>query len=88
MCHHEKETPIGRVTHYYGKINVAIVHFDKDISLGSHVHFLGHNTDLAEPVASLELNHHQVAAARRGEEVGVKVAARVREGDLVFEEPT
>ncbi|KKR02784.1 MAG: hypothetical protein UT26_C0019G0001, partial [Microgenomates group bacterium GW2011_GWC1_39_12] len=35
-----KEKPIGKVIHFYDKINVAIVKLDKKLSVGEKVKFV------------------------------------------------
>ncbi|MDE2019352.1 MAG: hypothetical protein KGJ13_03320 [Patescibacteria group bacterium] len=75
---------IGKVTHFYNHIGVAIVKLNEGLVLGEHLHFSGKHTDFSEPVASMEYNHHQITWAERDQEVGIKVEKPVREGDLVL----
>lgn len=77
--------PIGEVTHYYGKLGVAIVKFNKAVSAGVRVKFKGATTDFEETLGSLEYDHKPIEAAKKGQEVGVKVGGKVREGDEVYE---
>lgn len=82
----EKEPkPIGEVTHFYGNLGVAIVKFTKTVSAGTRVRFKGATTDFEETAHSMEYDHKQVEAAKKGQEVGIKVGQKVREGDKVFE---
>ena len=76
--------PIGAVTHYYGGIGVAIVKFTKPVKRDTEVAFRGHTTDFTQTLASLQYDHKEISVAPKGKEVGVKVNARVREGDEVF----
>ena len=69
------DEPIGEVTHYYRGIGVAVVKLHADLEVGDFVAFAGHTTDF---------EHQPIGAAAAGTEVAVKVADRVREGDLVF----
>lgn len=77
--------PIGEVTHYFGGIDVAIVRFSKPIAVGTKVRFKGATTDFAEAIASMQYNHEAINEAKKGQEVGVKVKGKVREGDKVYE---
>ena len=76
--------PIGQVTHFYNKINVAIVKFNKKVPVGTELRYSGATTDFKETAKSMEYEHESVAAAPKGKQVGIKVKKRVREGDLVF----
>jgi len=76
--------PIGLVTHYYDKIGVAIVSFNKAVSSGISVRFKGSTTDFLQTISSMQLNYKSVTRAPKSKEIGVKVKNRVREGDFLF----
>jgi hypothetical protein len=76
--------PIGEVTHYYDKAGVAVVKFNKDIAVGTRVKFMGATTDFEESLGSMEFDHASIQTAPKGQEVGVKVSDKVREGDSVY----
>jgi putative protease len=78
--------PIGRVTHFYGGIKVAVVKFSKATKKGATVRFRGATTDFKQKLASMQYDHKTVASAPKGKEVGIKVSKRVREGDKVYPE--
>jgi len=78
------DKPVGEVTHYYGNLGVAIVQFNQDVPVGKNVTFQGATTDFSQDLGSMELDHKQLSAAPRGQEVGVKVKNKVREGDKVY----
>lgn len=75
---------IGEVTHYFGKINVAVIKLGKGIKLGDTVQFVGKNTDFSQEVNSMQIEHEAVTEAAAGAEVAMKVQDRVRSGDAVF----
>lgn len=77
--------PIGSVTHYFGKLGVAIVKFKKEIEAGTRVRFKGATTDFEETTSSMQHDHKAVKSAKKGQEVGILVRDKVREGDEVFE---
>ena len=80
------EKPIGIVTHFFGKINVAIVKFKKPIKVGLAIAFRGAHTDFSQKISSMQFDHKEVKTAKKGKQIGVKVKSRVRDGDEVFEE--
>ncbi|MFH0806616.1 MAG: hypothetical protein V1885_02755 [Candidatus Brennerbacteria bacterium] len=77
--------PIGEVTHYFGGINVAIVRFAKTVAVGTKVRFKGATTDFSESIRSMQYDHQDIPEAKKGQEVGIKVEGKVREGDHVYE---
>jgi len=82
-----REHQIGYVSNYYSKIHVAAVKLTNDtLAKGDMLHFHGHTTDCEARADSIEIDHHTVAKAMKGESVGVKVDDRVRKGDKVFKE--
>lgn len=78
------EILIGRVTHYYNRIGVAVLELSQELKIGDTVLFLGHTTDFQQKIASLEINHQRVQAVEAGQEVAVKVDEPVRKADEVF----
>jgi putative protease len=76
--------PIGKVTHFFNKISVAIVKFSLPIPVGMTVWFKGATTDFKAPVKSMQYDHKPIMKAPKGKQVGIKVKKSVREGDKVF----
>lgn len=79
------QKPIGVVTHYYNHIKVGIVKFKKAVKAGTSVRFEGATTDFTQKLESMQYDHKPVKIAPKSKQVGVKVAKRVREGDVIFE---
>jgi len=80
----ESLTEIGRVTHYYSKIEVAVVHLKAPLKVGDTIVIKGSTTNLEQTVDSMEIEHENVEKAEAGQSVGLKVKGKVRENDLVF----
>ena len=79
------EKEIGKVSHYFGHINVAGIDItDGELKVGDKIHILGHTTDLIESIASIQIEHEQVEKAKPGDSIGIKVDDRVREHDTVY----
>ena len=77
--------PIGEVTHFYGHLNVAIVKFNKAVKVGARVKFKGVTTDFDEMISSMQFEHKPIEASLKGQEVGIKVSQKVREGAEAFD---
>lgn len=78
------EVEIGKVTHYYSHLNVAVLQLTEDLKTGDYVHVLGHTTDFIQKVTSLEIDRHHVASVRAGDDVALKVVDPVRVHDVVY----
>lgn len=77
--------PIGEVTHFYGNLDVAIVKFKKNVDVGTKIKFKGATTDFEEKIKSMQFDHKPIESAKKGQEVGIKVGEKVREGDEIYE---
>ncbi len=78
------ENPVGRVTHYFDKIGVAVLDLSDAIRVGETLHFLGHSTDFKQTVDSMQIEHKNVPEAKPGQEVALRVAQKVHEHVQVF----
>jgi hypothetical protein len=78
------EIEIGRVTHYFNHLDVAVLKLTDNLKLGDTIHILGHVTDLIEKVTSMQVNHHTVVSVMSGDDVALKVNEPVREHDVVY----
>lgn len=75
---------IGRVTHYYSKIGVAIIELKDTLTAGDSISIEGPSTNLQETADSMQVEHESVKVANRGNSVGLKVSDKVRPGDNVY----
>lgn len=75
---------VGKVTHYYDKIGVAVVTLSQDLKAGDKVKFSGHDKEFTQEVASMQIEHQPINEAKGGQVIGLKVNEPVKEGDLVF----
>ena len=80
-----EEMQVGKVTHYFGKIGVAVVEVTSgSIKVGDTIHIKGHSTDFKEKVHSMQIEHEKVQVAEPGQSIGMKVDQPVRANDLVY----
>lgn len=79
------EEEIGKITHYFSKINVAVIEMAKgELRVGDTIHVKGHTSDFYQKVQSLQIEHNPVNAIKKGESAGLKVESPAREHDLVL----
>lgn len=79
-----QEKLVGKITHYFGKIGVAVVELSDTLKVGDTIRIVGGATDFQQVVESMEINRQKVKEAKAGESVGLKVNQKVREGYRVY----
>lgn len=80
----KKAKLLGVVTHYYTEIGVGIIKCATAVPEGVAAHFKGATTDFVQNLDSIQYDRQPIAAGKKGQEIGVKVKDRVREGDEVY----
>lgn len=75
---------VGKITHYYPRIGVAVVELQERLKKGDKIEIEGKTTRLVQTVTSMQLNHVDIEVAESGQSIGLKVEDRVREGDKVY----
>lgn len=78
------EKLIGKVTHWFGNIQVVGIELTGKLAVGDRVHIQGHTTDFEQEVTSMQVMHQDVTKVGPGKNVGVKVVSRARVGDRVY----
>jgi translation elongation factor EF-1alpha len=76
---------IGKVTHYYDKIGVAIVELSTSLSVGDKIKFSrGGEDSFEQGVESIQIEHEKLDSAKKGDVIGLKVEKEVKEGAEVY----
>lgn len=75
---------VGKVTHYFTKIGVAVVELTDELKIGDRISIEGATTNFQQVVNSMQIEHKDVKVAMAGQSIGLKVDQRAREGDLVY----
>ncbi len=75
---------IGKITHYYNNLGVAVLELSDKLTVGDDIRIAGGETDFTQHVDSMEVEHKKVQEAKPGDSVGMKVAQKVREGYKVY----
>jgi putative protease len=80
----EEGLVIGKVTHYFTRIEVAVIELTGELRVGDRLRIKGATTDFEQTVESMEIEHKKVQVAGPGDSIGLKVRERVRPGDRVY----
>jgi len=76
---------IGKVTHYFSNIKVAVIKLSGAFLIGDNIRIAGgEETDFTQTIDSMEVEHEKIEKAKKGDEVGMKVKEKVREGYKVY----
>lgn len=78
------EKLIGKVTHYFPKIGVAVVSLTDDLKNGDQIRISGPHANFRQLVTSMQIEHTPIASATKGQEIGMKVSQLVHAGDVVY----
>ena len=81
----KEKKPIGKITHYFSNIGVAVVDLLSTLKKGDKIRIVGgQDTDFEQKVESMQIDHKEVKSAKKGDSVGMKINQRVHEGYKVF----
>lgn len=75
---------IGKITHYFDKIGVAVIELSEKLKVGETIRIIGGEMDFEQEVESMEVEHEKVQEAKKGDGVGLKVSQKVHEGYKVY----
>jgi len=75
---------IGKITHYFGNIGVAVLELTDTLKVDDTIRIVGGQTDFTQTVGSMEIEHKKVKVAKAGDSVGLKVEQKIREGYKVY----
>ena len=71
---------VGKVSHYYDKIGVAVVDVSAPLHVNDVVKFSG-SSEFSQTITSIQVEHEKVESAKKGDTVGLKVDQPVKPGD-------
>lgn len=75
---------IGTVTHYFPHVQAAVIKLKGPLATGDTVKIKGHTTDLTQAVTSMQIDRVVISNAKKGDEIGLQVSSRVRQGDKTY----
>jgi peptide subunit release factor RF-3 len=75
---------IGKVTHYYDKVGVAVVELSAPLTSGETITLTRGDTHFSQQASSMQIDHENVEQAKAGTVIGLKSEQRVRPGTVVL----
>jgi hypothetical protein len=80
----EEGVEIGKITHYFGHLEVAVIELADALKVGDMIRIVGGEVDFTQPVESMQYEHKEIKEAGKGKSVGMKVIGKVHEGYKVY----
>ena len=75
---------VGRITHFFSKIGVAVVELTAPLAVGERILIKGPSTDFEQVVESMQIEHKNIPRAEAGQSIGLKTTEHAREKDIVY----
>lgn len=79
-----KDNLIGKVTHWYDKLGVAVVKLNSALKVGDQIKVKRGDEEFTDTVDSMQLDHKPVDSGKKGDEVAVKVSKQAKEGAEIY----
>jgi putative protease len=79
-----KNNSIGKITHWYDKISVAVVKLDKELQVGDKIRIKHSGQEFEQTITSMELDHKPVQSGKKGQEIAIKLSQKAGEGSAIF----
>lgn len=79
-----EEKAIGKIVHYFGHVSVGVIELTDALKVGDKIRIKGAHDDVTQDVASMQIEHVNVAEAKSGDHVGIKVPQKVHQHDIVY----
>ena len=75
---------IGKISHFYSKISVAVIELEDTLNVGDTISIEGAETNFTQTVDSMQIEHANIETAKKGQSIGLKMSDKVRENDIVY----
>ncbi len=79
-----KEQLIGKITHYFPHVKAAVFKTKVPLKTNDLILIKGHTTSFKQKITSMQIDRTVILKAKKGDEIGLRVAKRVRRKDLVY----
>jgi translation elongation factor EF-1alpha len=80
----KKEDSIGEITHYFPNVSAAVVKLFAPLKVGDRIKIAGGGNEFEQEVTSMQIDRNSIEEAKKGDEVGLQVSEKVREGYKVY----
>lgn len=78
------EKKVGKITHWYDKLGVAVVKLSGSLKVGDQVKVRRGNEEFDATVESMQIDHEDVKSAKKGDEAAIKLPQKTKEGAAIY----
>ena len=78
------EKEVGKVTHWYDKIGVAVVDLSGSLKVGDQIKVRRGDEEFETAVESIQIDHEPVKSAKKGDEAAIKLPQKTKEGATIY----
>ncbi|MEK6848161.1 MAG: translation elongation factor-like protein [Nanoarchaeota archaeon] len=78
------EKEIGEIENFFAHVNAAAIKLKAPLKVGDKIRVEGGNVSFEQSVESIQINRQEVQEAKKGDEIGIIVAEKVRKGYKVY----
>lgn len=75
---------VGKITHYYTHLGVAVVELTGTLKVGDKIKVKGATSDFTQTVDSMQIEKDKIEEAKKGQSIGLKVKEHTRAHDVVY----
>ena len=75
---------IGMVSHFYPKIDVAVVDLVDALKVGDKILIERGTETIEQVVTEMQIEHRSIKEAKKGQSIGMKVYGKTKEGAKVY----
>ena len=75
---------LGEVSNYFEHVGVAAIKLSAELKVGDKIRVVGGEVDFEQDVKSMQIQHEVVQKAKKGDDIGIKIKEKVREGYKIF----
>lgn len=75
---------VGKITHYFDKIGVAVVEVEETLKEGDKIVIEGPESSFEQTASSMQIEKKPIKEAKKGDAIGMKVEQPVKKGFQVF----
>ena len=75
---------IGKIVHWFDKINVAVIKLSAGLKVGDKVKVGDSDGAFEQEIKSMQVDHKEIKSAKSGDEVGIKLDKKTHRNANVY----
>jgi translation initiation factor IF-2 len=80
----KEKNEVGVVTHWYDKINVAVIKLSGKLSVGDKIKIKRGDEECEEVVSSMQFDHEEIKSGKKGQEIAIKLTNKAKDGAIIL----